>query len=251
MATPLRGSFSSSATSKSAAPPLSSIATQRLKRELVRLQQDPPPGIAAYLSCSDNDNDNDTHTNNGDNLSKWTAEIRGPADSPFEGTIFHISMIIPYSYPMEPPLCQFTSPIPYHPNIDEAGRICLDTLKRPPTGLWSPAVNLTVVLLSLQSLLQEPNPDDGLLPDVSRLYRDNRQAWWDEAVRRLMVVTASDAKNSTKQANAKAEANIDTCSNTESNHQNEKRNAPAVVAKRSETNATKQSPPDPKRLKTK
>jgi ubiquitin-conjugating enzyme E2 T len=226
MATQLRGSSSSSANQKSVAPPLSSIATQRLKRELVRLQTDPPPGIAAYLS--------DDGTN--DDLSKWTAHITGPVDSPFEGTIFHISMIIPSRYPMEPPVCQFTSPIPYHPNIDEAGRICLDTLKRPPTGLWSPAVNLTVVLLSLQSLLQEPNPDDGLLPDVSRLYRDNRQAWWDEAKRRQMVTASNSAKQAT------ADTNIES-------NQDEKRNASAVVADEPDNNETEASP-DPKRLKT-
>jgi ubiquitin-conjugating enzyme E2 T len=217
MATQLRGSSSSSG---KAVAPLSFIATQRLKRELVRLQDDPPPGIAAYLS---DDNDD---------LSKWTAQIRGPVDTPFEGTMFLISMLIPSRYPMEPPVCQFTSPIPYHPNIDEAGRICLDTLKRPPVGLWSPAVNLTTLLLSLQLLLQEPNPDDGLLPEVSRLYRDNRQAWWDEAKRRLVVTST-----------AKAKAN--TCA--ESNH-NEKRNSPEVVAERPE-NETKRSP-DTKRLKT-
>jgi ubiquitin-conjugating enzyme E2 T len=217
MATQSRGSSSSSA---KAAAPLSFIATQRLKRELVRLQEDPPPGIAAYLS------------DDSDDLSKWIAQIRGPVDTPFEGTMFLISMLIPSRYPMEPPVCQFTSPIPYHPNIDEAGRICLDTLKRPPVGLWSPAVNLTTLLLSLQLLLQEPNPDDGLLPDVSRLYRDNRQAWWDEAKRRLVASSSSSAK-------AKA--------NTESN-QNEKRNLPAVAAERPE-NETKGSP-ETKRLKT-
>jgi hypothetical protein len=78
MATHLRDSTSSS--SKTVAPPLSSIATQRLKRELVRLQHDPPPGIAAYLS------------DDSDDLSKWTAHIRGPVDTPFEGTIFLISI---------------------------------------------------------------------------------------------------------------------------------------------------------------
>jgi ubiquitin-conjugating enzyme E2 T len=224
----LPGSSSSSAAAKSVAPPLSSIATQRLKRELVRLQTDPPPGIAAYL------------TDDNDDLSQWTAHITGPVDSPFEGTIFNISMIIPSRYPMEPPVCQFIRPnIPYHPNIDEAGRICLDTLKRPPTGLWSPAVNLTVVLLSLQSLLAEPNPDDGLLPDVSRLYRDNRQGWWDEAKRRLMVT----ATNNSGAKQAKADI-----ANTESN-QSEKRSEPAMVAGGLENNETKGSP-DPKRLKT-
>ena len=34
-------------------------------------------------------------------------------------------------YPFEPPCFKFVTPI-YHPNIDTAGRICLDLLKMPP-----------------------------------------------------------------------------------------------------------------------
>ena len=89
------------------------------------------------------------------------AQITGPEGSPFEGGIFLLIVNITGRYPFEPPRCRFLTPL-YHPNIDNGGRICLDTLKSPPAGSWSPAVSLPSLLLSIRSLMAEPNPDDGL-----------------------------------------------------------------------------------------
>lgn len=58
---------------------------------------------------------------------------------------------------MSPPKVVFDTKI-YHPNIDNLGRICLDILKKN----WSPALQIKSVLLSIQSLMSEPNPDDPL-----------------------------------------------------------------------------------------
>lgn len=65
---------------------------------------------------------------------------------------------------MTAPKVYFNTTI-YHPNIgtiyidiDKLGRICLDILKKN----WSPALQIKSVLLSIQSLLSEPNPDDPL-----------------------------------------------------------------------------------------
>jgi ubiquitin-conjugating enzyme E2 T len=60
---------------------------------------------------------------------------------------------------------RFITPI-YHPNIDEAGRICADILKMPPAGNWVPALNLSTVLLALSGLMSEPNPEDPLEMDI-------------------------------------------------------------------------------------
>jgi ubiquitin-conjugating enzyme E2 D/E len=40
---------------------------------------------------------------------------------------------------------------------------------------WSPALTLGKVLLSICSLLTDPNPDDPLVPDIAKLYKTNRK----------------------------------------------------------------------------
>ncbi|RHY24558.1 hypothetical protein DYB32_008803 [Aphanomyces invadans] len=90
-------------------------------------------------------------------------EIQGPEGTPYEKGIFLLSILIPERYPFEPPKVQFTTPI-FHPNIDNAGRICLDTLK----GSWMPSVNLSTLLTTIRLLMAEPNPDDGLMPEIVR-----------------------------------------------------------------------------------
>jgi ubiquitin-conjugating enzyme E2 C len=62
------------------------------------------------------------------NLLSWTATIKGPEDTPYQGLKFKLSLDFPSNYPMSPPAVLFTTPM-FHPNVDMAGRICLDILK--------------------------------------------------------------------------------------------------------------------------
>lgn len=125
----------------------------RMQRELKRLQTDPPPGICAWPS-----NDN--------LLTRLEAQIEGPEGTVYAKGLFKLEIQVPERYPFEPPNVKFVTPI-YHPNIDNGGRICLDILNLPPKGAWAPSLNIATVLASIGLLLSEPNPDDGLMGDIS------------------------------------------------------------------------------------
>ncbi|KAK1327924.1 hypothetical protein QTO34_012345 [Cnephaeus nilssonii] len=143
----------------------------RLKRELSLLATEPPPGITCWQDT--------------DQMGDLRAQIIGGANTPYEKGVFTLEVSIPERYPFEPPQIRFLTPI-YHPNIDSAGRICLDILKLPPKGgrlrlpllrvtkppplcaqgAWRPSLSIATVLASIQLLMAEPNPDDPLMADI-------------------------------------------------------------------------------------
>ena len=90
----------------------------------------------------------------------------GPTDSPYQGGIFFLDIKFPQDYPFMPPRCTFKTKV-YHPNINASGGICLDILKNQ----WSPALTTSKVLLSITSLLSDPNPDDPLVGEIAALYK--------------------------------------------------------------------------------
>jgi len=115
-----------------------------------------------------------------DSLEHLEAQIVGGEDTPYKGGIFKLSIRIPGRYPFEPPHVKFLTPI-YHPNIDTSGRICLDVLKMPPKGEWKPSSNVRTVLLSIQLLMNEPNPDDPLMEEISNQFKTDRAKFTETA----------------------------------------------------------------------
>eukprot|EP00128_Syssomonas_multiformis_P006918 Colp12_sorted_trinity150504_noHs@36376 len=138
----------------------------RMKRELEMLAKDPPFGISCWPKE--------------ESFERLEAQIMGVKETPYEKGIFKLEVVIPERYPFEPPKVTFLTPI-YHPNIDDAGRICLDALKMPPKGAWKPSLNISTVLTSIQLLMSEANPDDGLMAEIASEYKYDRSKFNENA----------------------------------------------------------------------
>ncbi|XP_010480925.1 PREDICTED: probable ubiquitin-conjugating enzyme E2 31 [Camelina sativa] len=103
------------------------------------------------------------------NVFKWKTTIYGPEGTPYVGGIFQIRIEFPNDYPFKPPKFTFETRI-YHPNINSNGSICLDILK----DKWTPSLTVEKVLLSITSLLAAPNPDDPLVPEIGKQFKNDR-----------------------------------------------------------------------------
>ncbi|XP_075396648.1 ubiquitin-conjugating enzyme E2 T [Tenrec ecaudatus] len=173
----------------------------RLKRELSLLATEPPPGITCWQE---------------DQMDDLRAQILGGANTPYAKGVFKLEVIIPERYPFEPPQIRFLTPI-YHPNIDSAGRICLDVLKLPPKGAWRPSLNLATVLTSIQLLMSEPNPDDPLMADISSEYKYNKpiflknaRDWTEKHARQRQKADEEERLDSPPEAGGEPETNNET-----------------------------------------
>lgn len=134
----------------------------RLQKEFENITKSPPCNCSAGMIDDD--------------LFHWRATILGPQDSPYYGGIFTLDIHFPTNYPFKPPKCNFLTKI-YHPNINASGSICVDILKNN----WSPALTISKVLLSICSLLTDPNPDDPLVIDIAKQYKENKDEYVNTA----------------------------------------------------------------------
>ena len=86
-------------------------------------------------------------------------------------------------YPNKPPVVKFVSKL-FHPNVYADGAICLDILQNQ----WSPIYDIAAILTSIQSLLNDPNPNSPANAEAARLWQENRREY---AKRVKEVVEAS------------------------------------------------------------
>ncbi|KAL0919575.1 hypothetical protein M5K25_011677 [Dendrobium thyrsiflorum] len=121
----------------------SAAVSQRLQKELMSLMMSGNLGVSAFPES--------------ENIFSWIGTIDGGKGTPYEGLSYKLSLRFPLEYPFKPPKVKFETSC-FHPNVDQFGNICLDILQ----DMWSSAYDCRTVLLSIQSLLGEPNNDSPL-----------------------------------------------------------------------------------------
>ena len=167
-------------------------AKRRLVKDFKRLQKDPPSGVSAAPQEND--------------IMKWNGVIFGPDDTPWDGGTFKLTLeftevrrrtrgslaavcaspraVLAHhptpaagdpcaqDYPNKPPKVKFVSKI-FHPNVYADGAICLDILQNQ----WSPIYDIAAILTSIQSLLNDPNPNSPANAEAARLWQENRREY--------------------------------------------------------------------------
>lgn len=156
------------------------LASRRLFSEYKALSTDPPTGIIAGPI-------------NEDDLFLWEACIQGPSETPFDGAVLIAELQFPKDYPLSPPTMKFTSPNPlFHPNIYPNGLVCISILHAPgedphqyehASERWSPIQSVEKILLSVMSMLAEPNDESPANVEAAKMWRVDRRGYEDRVRR--------------------------------------------------------------------
>ena len=119
-------------------------------------QKDPPDTFSVGLNEENED------------IFCWEVLMYGPEETPFEGGMFKAKLEFPDDFPSMPPKMTFTSEM-YHPNIYPDGNVCISILHPPGTDIhneqesaderWRPIISVEAVLVSVHSMLGDPNLD--------------------------------------------------------------------------------------------
>ena len=148
------------------------MALKRLMQEYKELSRSNTPGIVAGPSSDDN-------------ILVWDAAILGPTDTYYDGGCFRAELVFPADYPLNPPTMRFVSNI-WHPNVYPDGRVCISILHPPGNDefgyeksceRWSPVQSIEKILLSVVSMLAEPNDESPANVDAAKMWRTDKEAF--------------------------------------------------------------------------
>lgn len=169
-------------------------AVRALQLELKKIQEEPVEGFRVRLV-------------NDDNIFEWEVAIFGPPGTLYEAGYFKAHMKFPHDYPYSPPTVRFLAKM-WHPNVYENGEVCISILHPPvddpqsgelPSERWNPTQNVRTILLSIISLLNEPNTFSPANVDASVMYRKwkdskGKDKEYENIIRKQVQATKSEAE---------------------------------------------------------
>ncbi|KAI4256092.1 MAG: hypothetical protein LQ352_002248 [Teloschistes flavicans] len=107
-------------------------------------------------------------------VKNWECGVPGKDKTLWEGGLFKLTVAFPDEYPTKPPKCKFIPPL-FHPNVYPSGTVCLSILNEEEG--WKPAITIKQILLGIQDLLNDPNPESPAQAEAYNLFKKDRQAY--------------------------------------------------------------------------
>ena len=118
------------------------------------------------------------------NIFEWKFIIIGPPETLYESGTFEGLISFPNDYPNRPPKVKFTEEI-LHPNIYSDGNVCISILHEgvdqynyeSASERWNPSHGVSSIMLSIVSMLGDPNTESPANIDASKLFRENYEEY--------------------------------------------------------------------------
>jgi len=117
------------------------------------------------------------------NVYNWEILIMGPDGTLYEGGFFKARLSFPPTFPNMPPTMTFCSDM-WHPNVYEDGRVCISILHPPGEDefnsqesadeRWRPILGVEQILISVISMLSDPNDESPANLDAAVMWRNDR-----------------------------------------------------------------------------
>jgi len=147
--------------------------SELLRRQFRELAKNPPDGISVGLGEEES-------------LYCWELMIVGPPDTLYEGGFFAAQLKFPKEFPNMPPVMKIKTPI-WHPNVYEDGTVCISILHPPgedrfnelesATERWRPILGVESIIISVISMLSDPNDESPANLDAAVMWRNDKTAF--------------------------------------------------------------------------
>lgn len=117
---------------------------------------------------------------------EWEILIMGPDGTLFEGGFFKARLVFPKDFPNMPPTMTFISEM-WHPNVYPDGKVCISILHPPGEDefntqesaeeRWRPILGVEQILVSVISMLSDPNDESPANLDAAVMWRNDKLAF--------------------------------------------------------------------------